>query len=227
MEEVSADEVQDIIEDVSLKDDTPTSIANERDVFCIVSKPEKIGEGMNAYVIYNITTKDKVGVTLTTSRRYSDFDWLHDILKMEYKHLIIPPLPEKAIFDRFSPEFVEYRRKELERFLKRTLVNPELSQAAALRTFLTANEADMELERSKPKELLPPVNTPKKEEKSFFATFTATLASAVTGPSVELKEEDPFFVAQKVYLTNLDQQLQVLVARSDENTKKKKNSLLL
>jgi len=43
----------------------------------------------------------------------------------------------------------------------------------------------------------------------------------VTGPSVELKEIDPFFEAQKVYLTNLDQQLQVLVERSDVNTKKK------
>jgi len=209
---------------VSLKDDIP-SLGNENNVFCIVSKPEKVGEGMNAYVLYNITTKDKVGSNLTSSRRYSDFDWLHEMLKLEYKHLIIPPLPEKTIFDRFSPEFVEYRRKELERFLKRTLVNPELSQSPSLRTFLTANEATMEVERAKPK-VEAPTPTKLKEEKSFFASFTATLtsaASAVTGPSVELKETDPFFEAQKVYLTNLDQQLQVLVQRSDANTKKNKN----
>jgi flagellar biosynthesis/type III secretory pathway protein FliH len=55
----------------------------------------------------------------------------------------------------------------------------------------------------------------------FFASWTATITSAVTGPSVALKEIDPFFEAQKVYLTNLDQQLQVMVERSDVNTKKK------
>jgi len=152
-------------------------------------------------------------------RRYSDFDWLHDILKSEYKHLIIPPLPEKAIFDRFSPEFVEYRRKELERFLKRTLAHPDLSLVPALRTFLTANEATMEIERSKNKIELP-APVPKKADHGFFAAFTATL-SAVTAPSVELKEIDPFFESQKVYLANLDQQLQVLVARSNANTKKR------
>jgi len=176
---------------------------------------------MNAYVIYTITTKDKNGDNLSAIRRYSDFDWLHDILKMEYKHLIIPPLPEKAIFDRFSPEFVEYRRKELERFLKRTLAHPEISQATALRIFLTANEATMDLERSKPKVEPPPPVSQKKADHGFFAAFTATISAAVTGPAVELKEIDPFFDSQKAYLANLDQQLQVLVARSNANTKKK------
>jgi len=221
MLEVSADEVHEIIEDVNLKDTLTTSIANERDIYCVVSKPEKIGEGMNAYVIYTITTKDKNGDNLSAIRRYSDFDWLHDILKMEYKHLIIPPLPEKAIFDRFSPEFVEYRRKELERFLKRTLAHPDISQAPALRIFLTANEATMDLERSKPKVDPPLPVSQKKVDQGFFAAFTATISAAVTGPSVELKEVDPFFDSQKAYLANLDQQLQVLVARSNANTKKK------
>lgn len=146
------------------------------------------------------------------------------MLKAEYKHLIIPPLPEKTIFDRFSPEFVEYRRKELERFLKRTLGHPELSHSLALVTFLTASESTMEQERAKPRDGTSPTAPAKKEEKSaasFFASITSSLTSAVTGPSVELKEIDPFFEAQKVYLTNLDQQLQVLVQRSDANTKKK------
>jgi len=207
------------IEEVPLKDDTPEPVP-EKEIYCVVSKPERIGEGMNAFVIYNITTKEKdSGATRTCVRRYSDFDWFHEVLKMEYKHLIIPPLPEKTIFDRFAPEFVEYRRKELERFLKRVLAHPELCQSPALNMFLTYNEIALEVERNKPLDS-PVAPIAKKEEKSFFASFTA-LASAVTGPSVELKETDPFFEAQKVYLTNLDQQLQVMVERSDVNTKKK------
>jgi len=223
MLEVSADEANQLVEDVTSKggNEVPKVIATEQEIFCIVAKPEKVGEGMNAYVTYKISTKDLDGNTVTAVRRYSDFDWLHDSLKYEYKHLIIPPLPEKAIFDRFSPEFVEYRRKELERFLKRTLAHPELKQSNSLRIFLTASESAMDAERSKPKADGPPAAAKPKEEKSFFATFTASITSAVTGPSVELKEIDPFFDVQKVYLANLDQQLQVLVQRSNANTKKR------
>jgi sorting nexin-1/2 len=223
MQEVTAAEAQELVDDVTStqqRDPVPKVISTEQEIFCIVSKPEKVGEGMNAYVTYKISTKDLDGNTVTVVRRYSDFDWIHDVLKSEYRHVIIPPLPEKAIFDRFSPEFVEYRRKELERFLKRTLAHPELKHSPSLRTFLTASESAIDAERAKPRADPPPPTKPK-EEKSFFASFTASITSAVTGPSVELKEIDPFFENQKVYLANLDQQLQVLVQRSNANTKKR------
>jgi len=214
MEDVYPDDIVD----VPLKDDSP-SLAIEQEVFCVVSKPERLGEGINAYITYTITTKDKAGNPRSCIRRYSDFDWFHEKLKFENKHLIIPPLPEKTIFDRFATDFVEYRRKELERFLKRILVHPELSQSRELQLFLTASELALEVEKAKPIEEPPP--PPKKKDENFFASWTATITSAVTGPSVALKEIDPFFEAQKVYLTNLDQQLQVMVERSDVNTKKK------
>jgi sorting nexin-1/2 len=214
MEDVYPDDIVD----VPLKDDSSSQV-NEQEAFCVVSKPERLGEGINAYIAYNITTKDKAGNSRSCTRRYSDFDWFHELLKFEYKHLIIPPLPEKTIFDRFASDFVEYRRKELERFLKRILVHPELSQSRSLHLFLTASELALEVEKAKP--IAEPPPPPKKKEENFFASWTATITSAVTGPSVTLKETDSFFETQKVYLTNLDQQLQVLVERSDVNTKKK------
>jgi len=116
-----------------------------------VSKPEKVGDGMNAYVIYSVSTKNLDGSVATISRRYNDFSWLHDVLRSEFLHILIPPLPEKVIFDRFSPEIVEYRRKELERFLKRVLSHAYLGKSQHVKTFLTANEITMEIERNKQK----------------------------------------------------------------------------
>jgi sorting nexin-1/2 len=47
-------------------------------------------------------------------RRYSDFVWLVDQLMKEYAGAVVPPIPEKQAVSRFSPEFVEGRRKMLE-----------------------------------------------------------------------------------------------------------------
>jgi len=139
-------------------------------IFCSVSKPEKVGEGMNAYVTYVVFTKNTDNTNASIARRYSDFSWLHEMLKNDFRNTLIPPLPEKAIFDRFSPEFVEYRRKELERFLKRVLSHPHLSKSPHVTKFLTASDAAMELERSKPKIVVTQQQQqqPKKEEKGFF-----------------------------------------------------------
>jgi sorting nexin-1/2 len=74
-------------------------------------------------------------------RRYSDFLWLYDKLHMERAGAIVPPLPEKQPVGRFSPAFVEDRRKALERFLRRVAVHPELADSQCLETFLRADDA--------------------------------------------------------------------------------------
>ena len=73
-------------------------------------------------------------------RRYSDFLWLYDRLHMERAGAVVPPIPEKQPVGRFSPTFVEDRRTNLERFLRRVAVHPELSDAACLDTFLRADD---------------------------------------------------------------------------------------
>jgi len=82
----------------------------------------------------------------------------------------------------------------------------------------------MDVERMKPKTGTTPAPPPKKEEKGFFASISSTFSSvtsAVTGPTVELKEIDSYFENQRAYVSNLDQHLQVLVTRSNANTRKK------
>jgi len=105
--------------------------------------------------------------------------------------------------------------------LKRVLGHPQLGKSAHVTKFLTATDAVMEFERLKPKATTTPTQQPKKEEKGFFASLSAVVTSAVTGPTVELKEVDPYFDQQRAYISNLDQHLQVLASRSSSNTRKK------
>ena len=68
-----------------------------------VSDPEKVGDGMGAYIVYYITTKTTMPVfkspETSVRRRFSDFLRLHN--KMAETHLpkgrIVPPAPEKSV----------------------------------------------------------------------------------------------------------------------------------
>lgn len=50
-----------------------------------------------------------LGVGGRRPARYSDFVWLHGQLELEVPGAIVPPLPEKAVVGRFTPEFIEAR----------------------------------------------------------------------------------------------------------------------
>ncbi|XP_037365375.1 sorting nexin-2-like [Talpa occidentalis] len=96
-----------------------------------VSDPEKVGDGMNAYMAYRVTTKTSLSMfsksEFSVKRRFSDFLGLHSKLASKYLHVgyIVPPAPEKSIVgmtkvkvgkeDSSSTEFVEKRRAALER----------------------------------------------------------------------------------------------------------------
>ena len=73
-------------------------------------------------------------------RRYSDFLWLYERLHLERAGAIVPPLPEKQPVGRFNQAFVEDRRRQLERFLRRVAVHPELADAKCVETFLKADD---------------------------------------------------------------------------------------
>uniref|UniRef100_A0ABI7Y8D1 Sorting nexin-2 n=1 Tax=Felis catus TaxID=9685 RepID=A0ABI7Y8D1_FELCA len=129
------------------------------DVFDIeigVSDPEKVGDGMNAYMAYRVTTKTSLSMfsksEFSVKRRFSDFLGLHSKLASKYLHVgyIVPPAPEKSIVgmtkvkvgkeDSSSTEFVEKRRAALERYLQRTVKHPTLLQDPDLRQFLESSE---------------------------------------------------------------------------------------
>jgi len=116
--------------------------------FITVSDPVQHSEGMNKYTSYRVDVRgdpnnnsNEAGGVFATGgysavlRRYSDFVWLYDRLQKERAGAILPPLPEKQAVARFSEAFVEDRRINLERFIRRVVVHPELGDAPCLQTF--------------------------------------------------------------------------------------------
>ena len=72
-----------------------------------VTSPQKMGEGMGAYVAYRVETKTNMSIFRSRSfsvvRRFSDFLGLHDKLTEKYLRSgrIIPPAPEKSVIGKF------------------------------------------------------------------------------------------------------------------------------
>ncbi|RLN14208.1 hypothetical protein BBJ28_00004769 [Nothophytophthora sp. Chile5] len=120
-----------------------------------VSEPVKQGEGMNAYISYKLsttTTRPQFSKSsFSVVRRYSDFVWLHAHLSAMYPGVVVPPLPEKLLVGRFSPEFVESRRRSLQLFLQRCCLHPELQHSEHLTTFLEASEDALQAFRNDPR----------------------------------------------------------------------------
>ncbi|XP_068857102.1 sorting nexin-30 [Aphelocoma coerulescens] len=119
-----------------------------RDLFVTVDDPKKHVCTMETYITYRVTTKTTRAEfdlpEYSVRRRYQDFDWLRNKLEESQPTHLIPPLPEKfvvkGVVDRFSEEFVETRRKALDKFLKRITDHPVLSFNEHFNVFLTAKD---------------------------------------------------------------------------------------
>lgn len=78
---------------------------------------------------------------MSVIRRYSDFLWLSEDLTRLHPGIIIPCLPEKQSVGRFIPEFVEARRRSLEKFLQRISEHHTLGFSTSFIKFLQAGDA--------------------------------------------------------------------------------------
>lgn len=130
----------------------------QQDIQVTVSEPVKQGDGMNAYISYKlstVTTRAQFRKSaFSVIRRYSDFVWLHANLYAMYPGVVVPPLPEKLLVGRFSPEFVESRRRALQLFLHRCCLHPELQHSEHLTTFLEATDDALQHFKADPKNSL-------------------------------------------------------------------------
>ena len=115
-----------------------------------VSDPQKIGDGMSAYVSYKVAVTVSLqaetphsgrrsahpplqfaerppGVdasSYTVLRRFNDFLWLRTELRNTLPYLIVPSLPEKQQMGRFNAEFIDVRHRALQRFVARIVAHP-------------------------------------------------------------------------------------------------------
>lgn len=119
-----------------------------RDLFVSVDDPKKHVSTMETYISYRVNTKTTRAEfdlpEYSVRRRYQDFDWLRNKLEESQPTHLIPPLPEKfvvkGVVDRFSEEFVETRRRALDKFLKRIADHPVLSFNEHFNIFLSAKD---------------------------------------------------------------------------------------
>ncbi|XP_028399234.1 sorting nexin-2-like [Dendronephthya gigantea] len=125
---------------------------DEFDIEIKVSDPEKVGDGMGAYMCYKVTTMTSLPSfkkpETSVSRRFSDFLGLHERLNAKFllQGKVVPPAPEKSVLgmtkvklgkeESTSADFVERRRASLERYLNRTASHPALREDSEFREFL-------------------------------------------------------------------------------------------
>ncbi|CAD6928999.1 unnamed protein product [Tilletia controversa] len=83
---------------------------------------------------------DPAGHTLTVLRRFTHFAWLARVLSAKYPALVLPPLPSKQYAGRFSSEFIETRRADLDLWLARVVRHPVARYEEALIFFLSEEE---------------------------------------------------------------------------------------
>jgi sorting nexin-9/18/33 len=83
---------------------------------------------------------------ITVHRRFSNFVVLHTALTRRLPGIALPPLPEKQYAGRFSDDFVEARRGDLERYINRMVRHP-VARYAEVVTFFLGCESDIVSDR--------------------------------------------------------------------------------
>ena len=134
----------------------PEEVTGDYDITIVVSEPEKVGDGMGAFMVYQITCTTSIptfkAAECTVRRRFSDFLKLHAQLceRHECKGRIVPPAPEKSLQNLTkvkmskgettgSSEFIEKRRAALSRYVNRIAMHPILVQDPIFRQFLESS----------------------------------------------------------------------------------------
>ena len=123
-----------------------TPLAKEENPIIQVGFPEKVDGGFfsKSYVTYLVTTNP---LNLKVRRRYSDFEWLRQMMKNLYVWNVIPTTPRKNKLgsDKFGEPFIQKRMRTLEKFLNYLLLNPILKSSQLFYDFISIEtEADFQ-----------------------------------------------------------------------------------
>ena len=204
----------------------PTESTEGQVLTITVSDPKKESEGMNSYVSYKVNTATnreefsygQFGVI----RRYSDFAWLSDRLARDVPGAIVPPLPDKAVVGRFGADFVESRRRQLERFLQQTAEHEELSKSHYFQTFLQADDAGLLNAKAEAK-VQEKLNAPQRQTQvpgdgtlatrvgawleGSVASLSASMQASQTA-NVPQTSEDEILESELAHVANLEAQTQ-------------------
>ncbi|KAM9854209.1 sorting nexin-1a isoform 2-T2 [Aulostomus maculatus] len=198
-----------------LEKEEEEELEDKFDISVSVTDPEKIGDGMNAYMAYRVSTQTSLSMfrnkTFTVRRRFSDFLGLYE--KLAEKHgpngVIVPPPPEKSILgmtkvkvgkeDSSSADFLERRRGALERYLERVVNHPSLLQDPDVREFLERDE-------------LPRAVSTQALSGAGFLKMINKATDAVSKMTIKMNESDVWFEEKLQEVESTDQQFRKLHA---------------
>ena len=125
---------------------------------------DKLGVAYTSYYVNVTTTKSVFSIkNCNVQRRFKDFCWLEEELIKKFPGCVIPPIPDKKQIGKFDDEFIETRRRGLEKFLQRVGAHEDLCEASAFVTFLQGEESEM--------------NKAKDETKASKSRLTASMSS--------------------------------------------------
>ncbi|XP_069018132.1 sorting nexin-1a isoform X1 [Embiotoca jacksoni] len=198
-----------------LEEEEEEELEDKFEIFVSVKDPEKIGDGMTAYMAYKVSTQSTLPMfrskTFTVRRRFSDFLGLYE--KLSEKHgpngFIVPPPPEKSIMgmtkvkvgkeDSSSADFVERRRGALERYLQRVVTHPSLLQDPDVREFLERED-------------LPRAVSTQALSGAGFLKMINKATDAVSKMTIKMNESDVWFEEKLQEVETADQQFRKLHA---------------
>ncbi|KAJ1433311.1 Vps5 C terminal like-domain-containing protein [Ochromonadaceae sp. CCMP2298] len=193
------------------------------DVHISLTDPTKCSEklGTSTFVSYKVnTTTDRAGFgqgIQSVVRRYNDFTWLSEQLSFDFPGVIVPPLPDKQSMGRLTDEFVESRRRALEKFLQRVAAHAELGYSAQFMAFLQADESGL--------------NAVKKEAKTVKArasTVATSWLDSMTTAKPELEKSAADIKIEEIvqYVSLLEKQLTNVTKYADNLVKRSRETSL-
>lgn len=180
-----------------------------------VTEPTKQSDTFGSFINYKVTTSTNLAGfdfgEFSVVRRFNDFVWLAEQLAITCPGAIIPALPDKQIIGKFTQDFVESRRRSLERFITRVASHPQLVYSPRFVTFLQADDS-----------ALSAVKNEAKNEKKKNATNPIQWLESLTHNKTELEKTsaDEKFEDITGYLTALEVQMEK-VSKSASNMVKR------
>ena len=192
-----------------------TPLTKEQTPIITVGFPEKVEGGFfsKSYVTYLITT---MPLNIKVRRRYSDFDWFHQIITTLFTSNIIPATPRKSKLgsDKFGEVFLQKRMRTLEKFLNYLLLDPIIKNSQLFFDFLSIeNEEEFTKKKKEYEKMRPPVNI------SDYRSVTGIACTDVT------KEKETYFenikdniTINETLLMKLNENLKLLKIQIDTLT---------
>ena len=136
---------------------TSNELSQVKEAEIKLSFPEKVEGGLfsKSYVTYLMQT-NPMGYKIR--KRYSDFEWLRNILSTIYVNCVIPPLCKKNYAGRFSEVLISKRTRSIEKFMNGILIHPLMKNSEIFYNFISMEkEADFEKKKKEYNRLSSPV----------------------------------------------------------------------